>query len=97
MNAERAPRVQLPIVITYHRTGDEHWFQAKVVNLSEAGVLFGPTDLEPGAVVEVIISSPIQVGSFATGRQVCVGEVVRVTGTGAVAARLEDCRFLLES
>ena len=34
---------------------------AKVVNLSESGVLFGPTGLEPGAEVEVIMSPPAQV------------------------------------
>jgi hypothetical protein len=97
MNLPRAQRVQLPIPIAYHRPGDEHWFQAKVVNLSESGVLFGPTDLEPGATVEVIISPPVQVGTFASGKQVCVGEVVRTTEAGAVAARFEECRFLLES
>jgi hypothetical protein len=97
MNVSRARRVPLPIPITYHRPGDEHWFHAHVVNLSESGVLFAPSDLEPGTTVEVIISPPIQVGSFATGKQVCVGEVVRTAGTGAVAARFEECRFLLES
>jgi hypothetical protein len=97
MNVQRAERVRLPIPISYHRPGDAHWFQAKVMNMSESGVLFGPTDLEPGATVEIIISPPVQVGSFATGKQVCVGEVVRVAGAGAVAARFEDCRFLLDS
>ena len=66
------------------------------VTPSVATIRIGETQ-SLSAVVEVIISSPIQVGSFATGKQVCVGEVVRVTGTGAVAARLEECRFLLES
>jgi hypothetical protein len=97
MNVLRAERIPLPIPISYHRRGDQHWFHAKVMNLSESGVLFGPTDLEPGTAVEIIISPPVQVGSFATGKQVCVGEVVRIAGAGAVAARFEDCRFLLES
>jgi hypothetical protein len=97
MNSPRAQRVRLAIPIAYHRPGDDHWFQARVVNLSESGVLFGPTDLEPGATVEVIISPPVQVGSFAIGKQVCVGEVVRSTEMGAVAARFEECRFLLEA
>ena len=67
------------------------------MNLSESGVLFGPAELQPGAEVEVILSPPIQVGSMATGKQVCAAEVVRTTETGAAAARFDECRFLLES
>jgi hypothetical protein len=93
----RAQRVELPIPITYRRTNDDHWFQARVVNLSESGVLFGPSELEPGTPVEVMLSLPIQVGSLATGRQVCAAEVVRATDIGAVAARFEECRFLLDA
>ena len=48
----RAERVALGIPILYHRPGDDHWFHAKVLNLSESGVLFGPSELEPGTPVE---------------------------------------------
>ena len=65
-------------------------------NLSELGVLFGPAELQPGAEVEVILSPPIQVGSMAKGKQVCVAQIVRATNGGAAAARFEECRFLLE-
>jgi hypothetical protein len=92
----RAERVSLPIPIMYRRAGDDHWFQSYVVNLSETGVLFGPTELAPGNAVEVILSPPIQVGTFASGKQICVAEVVRATEAGAVAVRFEECRFLLE-
>jgi hypothetical protein len=98
MNVSRAPRVDLPVPILYRRMNDDHWFQAKIVNLSESGVLFGPTELEPGAPVEVMLSPPIQVGSFATGKQICAAEVVRTTETGVVVAvRFVECRFLLEA
>jgi len=93
----RAHRVPLPIPIMYRRTGEDTWFQSTIVNLSESGVLFGPAELQPGAAVEVILSPPIQVGSMAAGKQVCVAEVVRATDAGAAAARFEECRFLLES
>ena len=62
-------------------------------NISESGVLFGPTELEPSASVEVILSPPIQVGSL--GRHVCAAEVIRATDIGAVAVRLAECRSLL--
>ena len=93
----RAPRIPLPIPILYRRSEDPDWVPATIVNLSESGVLFGPTELEPGVSVEVIIEPPIQVGGMASGKQVCVGEVVRTQAAGRVAVRLEDCRFLLDA
>jgi PilZ domain len=93
----RARRVPLQMAIMYRRTGDDHWFQGKVVNISESGVLFGPTELEPGTPIELILSPPIPVGSLAPGKQVCAAEVVRANGLGGVAVRFEECRFLLEA
>jgi len=93
----RARRVALPITIMYRRAGEEGWHPSRVVNLSESGVLFGPTESMPGPSVEVVLSPPMQVGSLPTGKQVCSAEVVRATEVGAVAARFEECRFLLET
>jgi hypothetical protein len=92
----RARRVALPITIMYRRAGEEGWHPSRVVNLSESGVLFGPTELTPGTSVEVILSPPMQVGNLPTGKQLCSAEIVRATEVG-VAARFEECRFLLES
>ena len=86
----RAQRIDVPIPIEYHRAGDDHWFQAKVVNLSESGVLFGPSELEPGTPIEVILSPPIHVGALATGKQVCAAEVVRATEAVAHVRRKAD-------
>jgi hypothetical protein len=93
----RANRVALGIPIMYHRPGDDQWFHAKVVNLSESGVLFAPSELEPGTPVEIILSPPMQVGALASGKQVCVAQVVRTTEAHAVAVRFDECRFLLEA
>lgn len=93
----RANRVALGIPIMYHRPGDDQWFHARVLNLSESGVLFAPSELKPGTPVEIILSPPVQVGGLATGKQVCAAEVVRTTEAHAVAARFAECRFLLES
>ena len=93
----RAERVAVAIPILYRRAGDDDWMNARVVNLSESGVLFGPTGLEPGAPVEVMLSPPAHIASLATGRQVCQGAVVRVTDIGTAAARFDECRFILES
>jgi len=93
----RANRVALGIPIMYHRPGDDQWFHARVLNLSETGVLFAPSELQPGTPVEIILSPPVQVGGLASGKQVCAAEVVRTTEAHAVAARFDECRFLLES
>jgi PilZ domain-containing protein len=93
----RARRVQLPLTIMYRRSGDDHWFHGKVVNISESGALFGPTELELGTPIEIILSPPIPVGTLAPGKQVCLAEVVRTTSLGAVAVRFDECRFLLEA
>jgi PilZ domain len=93
----RAERIAIPIPILYRRPGDDDWMNAKVVNLSQSGVLFGPTGLEPGSQVEVMLSPPALVGALATGKQVCLGAVVRVTDVGTAAARFDECRFILES
>ena len=93
----RAQRVQLPIHIMYRRPTDDDWLSARVMNLSESGALFGPSELVPGTPVELVVSPPMQVGSFAMGRQLCVAEVVRTADMGAVAVRFKECRFLLDS
>jgi hypothetical protein len=92
----RAARVSMPIPIMFRRSGEEDWLAGKVVNLSESGVLFGPTELRPGTQVEVLLSPPVQVGTFATGKQVCAAQVVRATDVGVTAVRFDECRFLLE-
>ena len=93
----RASRVALPIPIMFRRSGEEEWLAGRVVNLSESGVLFEPSELPPGTPIEVMLSPPIQIGELAPGKQVCAAEVVRTTDRGGVAVRFDECRFLLES
>ena len=81
----------------YRRPPDDLWLKGRIVNVSESGVLFGPAELQPGTHIEVMLSPPIQLGSRAPGKHLCVVEVVRSTMVGDVAARFRACRFLLES
>jgi hypothetical protein len=98
IHTPRARRMPLPIPITYRRVGQASWEEGRVLNISESGVLFGPTTLNPGAEVEVIFSTPVPVGTIGPGRLVCVGEVVRTTDTGETGARfVGEPRFLLEN
>lgn len=93
----RADRLRLQIPITYRAQGDDEWFLSHVVNLSESGVLFGPTELQAGTPVEVIISAPVSLGARAPGSHVCAGKVVRTTEVGTAAAQFDTWRGLLES
>jgi hypothetical protein len=92
----RAERLALPIAIAYRLPDDDVWFQSRVINISETGVLFGPTALEAGAAVEVMFAAPVPIGTMAAGQLVCAGAVVRTTETGSAATRFDTCRFVLE-
>ena len=95
-HTERADRVPVHIPLTYRVAGHDDWLQTLAENISESGVLFGPTALTPGTSVEVVLFTPIPIGSLGPGKVMCVGEVVRATESGLVGARFEECRFLME-
>jgi hypothetical protein len=94
VNRPRAERLTFPISIMYRRKGDEDWFPSRVMNLSDSGVLFGPSELQTGTSVEIILTPPARIGWLTQGKQVCVAEVVRATDDGAVAARFRGRRCL---
>ena len=97
MLVERSERLALPISITYRIAGDDHWIHSRVMNISDSGVLFGPTIVGLGTALEVIFAAPVNIGALASGKLVCAAEVVRTTEWGAAAAKFEECRFLLDS
>jgi len=94
--SSRAERLGLAISVRYRKAGDQEWLLSHIANISESGVLFGPTTLEPGARVEVEFVSPVAIGSIGPGRLGCVGQIVRTTETGVVGVRFQQCRFLLD-
>jgi len=96
-NVPRAKRIVLTVPVAYRVAGEEEWFHGRMLNLSESGVMFGPTGLQRGKRVEVMFSTPIRVESIAPGKLICFAEVVRTTPTGHAAARFHEWRFLLET
>jgi PilZ domain-containing protein len=96
---ERADRMRLGIPIKYRVSNDDTWFDCRILNISDSGVLFGPTSLEapPGTHVELLFSSRVQIGTMAPGQMICVGEVVRTTEAGQLGARFDECRFMLDA
>ena len=93
----RATRVSMPISVFYRHPQDDFWFSSQAVNVSESGILFGPAGLASGTLVEVMLSPAAQVGTLATGSQICTGQVVRTTEAGAVAVRIQKSRFVLDA
>ena len=91
----RSERLAIPLTILYRPSGEGQWRRSRVMNISESGVLFGPTALHPGTSVEVLLSPPRDIGTLAAGTQVFAAEVVRTTETGVAAIRLEESPFLL--
>ena len=78
----------------YRRRGDQDWFPSRVLNLSDSGVLFGPTELQLGTAVGIILTTPTQIAWFSPGER--CARIVRATEGGAVAARFVGDRKCLE-
>lgn len=91
----RAERLALRIPIAYRIPGDDEWFQSRIVNISESGVLFGPTGLSPGTIVEVMFTCPGQIGTMPPGVVICMGEVVRIDETEAAATKFHRHRTII--
>jgi len=93
----RATRLTLTVPLLYRRPGQAEWTQARVINISESGAMFAPANLEPGASIEVVFSTPVWLGSMPPGQLVCVADVVRTTPAGVAAVRFDECRFLIDT
>ncbi len=95
--APRADRVALSVPLSYRLTGDDEWFQTQLLNLSDSGLMFGPTTLKPGAQVDVLFALPFPLTSIQPGKVISSAQVVRTTLTGTVGARFGKRRYVVES
>jgi hypothetical protein len=86
----------MTVPVRYRPIGAECWLECRMMNVSESGVLFGPSHVDVGTRVEVIFSTPVDIASLAAGTVFCVGEAVRVTSSQAAAVRFDECRFFLQ-
>jgi hypothetical protein len=82
----RAERAVLRMPMVYRVRGGDEWFQSRIVNISESGILFGPTGLRPGAIVEMMFVRPPQFQSMPSGMVTCKGQIVRTDETDAAGA-----------
>jgi hypothetical protein len=95
---DRAERMQVWIPIRYRVSGHEHWLESRVLNISDSGLLFGPAIVStaPGTPVDVMFSSPVQIGTMPPGQMMCAGEIVRTNERGQIGAHFSQCRFVLD-
>jgi len=93
----RADRVTLSLPISYRLTGDDEWFQTRLLNLSTSGLMFGPTTLTPGAQVDLLFALPFPLETEPPGTIISLAHVIHATATGTVGARFEKRRYLVES
>ena len=91
----RSRRITLTVDIAYRFAGEHTWFHGRILNVSDSGVLFAPTNLEAGRQIEVSFDTPIVIGSIPPGRLICAAHVVRAIPGGGAAAQFDDWRFLL--
>ena len=92
----RADRVAVAVPVRYRTAGDEEWVQGRSINMSESGLIFEPTELSPGARIDVIFALSMPIGAMLSGKLLCSAHVVRTTTAGATGARFAERRFLLE-
>ena len=90
----RASRCRFSIM--FRRSGEEDWLAGKVVNLSESGVLFGPTELRPGTHGRGAAVAARAGGRLRHGQAGLRGRSRAGLGRGVTAVRFDECRFLLE-
>ena len=91
-----AKRIPLTVDVSYRFVGETTWSRGRMLNVSESGVLFGPTNLVAGLAIEVAFTTPVLIGSIAPGRLICAAHVVRSTPAGGAAAQFDEWRFLLD-
>ena len=74
----RSARFALAVPGRYRVPRGSQWRDVRVVNLSDSGVLFRtPEPLTRGALFEMIVDTPMQLGNLAPGRFRCLARITR--------------------
>jgi PilZ domain len=77
----RARRLKLDLALRYRVNRTSTWYQGKIQNLSQTGVLFdGPQQLPVNALVEMIFEMPEEISGQSNRNVLCQGRVIRCKG-----------------
>ncbi|HKH99011.1 MAG TPA: PilZ domain-containing protein [Candidatus Sulfotelmatobacter sp.] len=98
----RARRLKLEIPLRYRVNRTSTWFEGKIENISQSGVLFhGPQQLPVNALVELVFEMPEEISGRKNSNVVCQGRVMRAgdaiepeEGQVVLAASIVDYKFI---
>ena len=97
----RARRLKLDLPIRYRVKNLSNWYEGRVQNISQSGVLFlGPQQLPTNALVEMVFEMPEEISGQKNSGVLCQGRLTRskaahVSDDGfGLAASILDYRFL---
>ena len=97
----RARRLKLDLPIRYRIKNLSNWYEGRVQNISQSGVLFhGPQQLPTNALVEMVFEMPEEISGQKNSGVLCQGRLIRSKSTHdteagfGLAASILDYRFL---
>src|SRR5271170_1153008 len=78
----RARRLRLNLPVRYRGKNLSTWYEGKILNISQSGVMFhGPQQLPANALVELIFEMPEEISGQKNSNVLCQGRVIRVKDT----------------
>ena len=98
----RARRLKVDLPIRYRGKNLSTWYEGKVENISQSGLMFfGPQELPANALIEMIFEMPEEISGQKNSNVLCQGRVIRVKDvldntedTFGLATSILDYEFL---
>jgi PilZ domain len=98
----RARRLKLDLPVRYRGKNLSTWYEGKIQNISQSGVMFfGPQQLPANALVEMIFEMPEEISGQKNSNVLCQGRLIRVkdavenvADAFGIAASILDYKFL---
>jgi hypothetical protein len=98
----RARRLKVDLPIRYRGKNLSTWYEGKVENISQSGLMFfGPQELPANALIEMIFEMPEEISGQKNSNVLCQGRVIRVKDvldntedTFGLATSILDYKFL---
>ena len=74
----RARRLKLDLALRYRVNNTSTWYEGKVENISQTGLLFfGPQELPVNALIELVFEMPEEISGQRNRNVLCQGRVIR--------------------
>ncbi|HET7440375.1 MAG TPA: PilZ domain-containing protein [Terriglobales bacterium] len=96
----RARRLKLDLAVRYRVKNLSSWYEGKIENISQSGVLLGgPEELPENALVEMVFEMPEEISGQKNSNVLCQGRVIRSrkgrdTEPVEMAASILDYKFI---